>query len=367
MKSAISLAALLWVPACFGQAPAPPAVPAPSLTTQTTLVLVPALVRTRSGDPVFTLTAKDFTVTDDGVPQQAAVEPDTGAEPLALVIAIETGGAGARQLPKLRTLASLVEAVVGDVPHRVAVVAFDGESKTVQDFTFDFAQVSDAIRGLRPSTGGPATLDALAYSVDLLRSQPPEYRRAILLISEILDHASQTTLDQALHAVSDTNTAIYSLGFSSTKAALKGEAAKFDQRETPGPAGGCMAKDPNADPGVSRLAQTFECLNILLPPLRAAKMAAELGANSLRRNVPESVTQLTGGEYFTFTDAHSLERDLETIGHHLPNRYVLSFHPLAPHPGFHTIGLRLKDYPHLVVVARNGYWVDTETAAAGNP
>ena len=57
-------------------------------------------------------------------------------------------------------------------------------------------------------------LDGLAFSVDLLRHQPQTYRRAILLLSETIDHGSHTSLDQALRAVEDTNTIIYSVGFS---------------------------------------------------------------------------------------------------------------------------------------------------------
>src|ERR1700730_14377576 len=59
-----------------------------TLTARTTLVLVPALV-TKNGDPVFTLQAKDFVVTDDGVPQEVKLEEDTGGEPLALVVVVE--------------------------------------------------------------------------------------------------------------------------------------------------------------------------------------------------------------------------------------------------------------------------------------
>jgi hypothetical protein len=76
------------------------------------------------------------------------------------------------------------------------------------------------------------------------------------------------------------------------------------------------------------------------------------------------VAQLTGGEYFKFTDARSLKRGLLVISHHLPNRYVLSFQPPAPHPGFHSISLRLRDYPDLVVDARNGYWADQDAQPA---
>jgi hypothetical protein len=89
-------------------------------------------------------------------------------------------------------------------------------------------------------------------------------------------------------------------------------------------------------------------------------MAVLLTMNGLRRNVPESVAHLTGGEYFHFGNARSLESSLLTISNHVPNRYVLSFQPQSPHPGLHVIELRLKDHPSLVVTARRNYWADLE-------
>jgi hypothetical protein len=182
------------------------------------------------------------------------------------------------------------------------------------------------------------------------------------LLSETADHGSHVTLQEALHKISDTNTAIYSLGFSSSKSDVAREASKISSDE-PGPPGGCMGKDPNADPGASdnRLAQAWECLSILAPPLRAAKMAFLLGMDGLRRNVPESVARLTGGEYFHFGNVKSLESSLLTISNHVPNRYVLSFQPKSPHPGLHAIELRVKEHPNLVVTARRSYWAEDET------
>lgn len=327
------------------------------------MVLVPALVRTKAGAPVFTLEAADFILTDDGIEQKAAVEEDTGGEPLALVVAVETGGAGARQLDKLRNLGSSIETVIGSVPHRVAVVEFDSTPRLAQEFTSNLDEVSEALHSLEAGDGGAAILDGLRFSVDLLRQQSPAYRRVILLIGETVDHGSQSKLEVALHAISDTNTSIYSLAFPSAKTAIKNEASRMFQDSTPGPAGGCMAKNPNADPSQNRLKQGFGCLELLAPPLRLAKMAAILATDGLQRNVPESVAELTGGEYFKFSDARSLERDLLAISHHLPNRYVLSYYLPAPHPGFHTIGLRLKDHSDLVVQARNGYWADEDATA----
>jgi VWFA-related protein len=363
MKFAI-LVALLPLSSALAQSPKPAAPQRPTITMQTTLVLVPALVRTRAGAPVFMLTAKDFTLTDDGIEQPAAVEEDTGSEPLALVVVVETGGSGARHLDSVHNLGPAIEAVIGSVPHRVAVVEFDSTPRLAQGFTADLDAVAETLRGLEPGDRGAAILDGLVFSIDLLRRQPVAYRRAILLVSETVDHGSQAKLEDALRAVSDTNTAIYSLAFSSAKSAAGHEAALIMGDSTPGPPGGCMAKDPNAQPGANRWAQAFDCLGLLAPPLRLAKVAAVAAANRMQSNAAESVAQLTGGEYIQFSDARSLERGVLAISHHLPNRYVLSFRPPVPHPGFHVIGLRLKDYPDLVVQARRGYWADADANLA---
>ena len=360
--------ALAWVPLAMAQTAPPPPLPSPTFTAQSSLVLVPAMVRTKTGELVYTLTANDFTLADDGVEQKVTLEENTDSEPLALIIAIETGGAGVGQLDKYGALATALDAIVGGVPHRIAVVSFDSGPRLLRNFTPDLDVVGDSIHGLRPGNHGAAILDALVFSVDLLRNQPPKYRRAILLISETIDHGSRVKLDEALRAISDTNTAIYSLGFSSSKSEIKHETSQLNSN-VPGPPGGCMSKDPNADPDSSnsRLAQTWECLSLLAPPLRAAKIAALLGMNGVRRNVPESVAHLTGGEYFRFSNTRNLEKSLLTISNHIPNRYVLSFQPRSPHPGLHSIKLRLKEHPNLVVTARRSYWVDSETTGEPSP
>jgi VWFA-related protein len=354
------------LPTALAQTPVPSLQQAPVLSTRTTLVLVPALVRTKDGAPVFTLSAKDFVLTDDGIEQKITIDEETGSEPLALVVAVETGGSGSRQLGKYRNLGPSIEAVIGGVPHQVAVVEFDSEARLALAFTPDLNAVGEALRGLEPGDHGAAILDGLRFSVDLLRRQPPSYRRAILLISETVDHGSKANLEQALHDVSDTNTAIYSLYFSTGKSNIEHAAALIYADPNPGPPGGCMAKDPNA-PDQNRWVQAYDCLGLLAPPLRLAKAAAIAAADGLKHNAAESVAQLTGGESFSFKDARGLERDVQAISHHLPNRYLLSFYPTAPHAGFHAIGLRLTEYPNLVVTGRNGYWADEVTSAGNGP
>jgi VWFA-related protein len=355
-----------------------------SFTAQSSLVVVPGLVRTKSGEPVFTLTAEDFVLTDDGTRQKLTLERDTGGEPLALVVVIEVGGAGAREFDngRLGPLAPMLESVVGNVPHKIAVVAFDSEPRLIQGFTTRIDEAAEAIVELTPgcsrqhhaenceapgsfhdvsgADNGAAILDSLGFAVGLLRNQPVNYRRAIVLISETLDRGSHIKMEDAVRNLSDTNTTIFSFGFSTGKS----EAAHYGYRELPGshrypnPPHGCMGKDPVPDPAVTnnKAVQVYDCLTQLAPPLALAKMAAIVVLDGLRRNVPETVSHLTGGEYFRLTDAKSLERSLGTIGNHLPNRYVLTFHPQSPHPGFHEIGLRVPNHSNLNVTARDGYW-----------
>lgn len=371
-------ALLALLAASLGVAQTPTEPSAPSFRAQTNVVLVPALVRDSKGELIFTLNAADFRVTDDGIEQHLTLDEDTGSEPLALVLAVETGAGGRTRLDMVRNLDAVVEAVVGGVQHRIAVVAFDSTPRLVLDFTGDTDMAGTALHDLQPGDKGAAILDALKFSVDQLRKQPPEFRRAILLISETLDHGSQAQMDDALRAISDTNTAIYSLGFSSSKA----DAAHYADRELPfhsgpdgiqlanahpNPAHGCMGKDSDPDATENKAAQVFDCLGQLAPPLALAKMAAIATADSMQRNVPETVANLTGGEYFQFQNSRSLVSDMIAISNHVPNRYVLSFQPQSPHPGFHSVELRLSGHPGLHLIARSGYWIDSDPSIAPKP
>jgi VWFA-related protein len=350
------------------QPPVPPVQTGTVFRAGTTLVLVPALVRTKAGEPVFTLTADDFLLTDDDAPQKLSLEQDTDSEPLALVVAVEIGGAGARHLDDYRNLGSAIEALVGNVPHRVAIVGFDSEPRLLEDFTSDLNSTAAGLHDLDSGNSGAAILDGLKFSVEQLQKQPPEYRRAILLLSETIDHGSHIPLEDAVRAVSDTNTVIYSFAFSSTKSAAGHEASQFSSAE-PGPAGGCFANDPNADPSQKKgkAEKTYDCLSLLAPPLRVAKIAALVAMNSMRRNASETVAHLTGGEYYSFKDRRTLQKGMLTVSNHVPNRYVLSFRPEAPHPGMHTLKLQLKNYSNLEITARRNYWAQDATAGGPQP
>jgi hypothetical protein len=122
------------------------------------------------------------------------------------------------------------------------------------------------------------------------------------------------------------------------------------------------ANDPQVDLNKSAAKQAYDCLSLLAPPLRLAKIATVAVSEGLQKNVPETVSLVTGGEYFKLTDEASLEHSLQTIANHLPNRYILSFQPEAPQPGFHALLLQVRGYDGLKVLTRDGYWAEPENS-----
>lgn len=310
-----------------------------TLSTNSTLVLVPALVHDKSGQLIYALKASDFVLTDDGVPQKLYLDENSGSQPLALVVDIEGGKSAVRNLKKFEAIGPMLDALVGNVPHRIAVVGFDSAPALVTDFTTDTAAAARGVEALIDDDNGDdraAILDSLGFSIDLLRKQPPQYRRAILLISETNGDSSKMKLEDAVRAISDTNTTIYSVGFSTGKS---GAGAIWSGPVTHAPM-------PGPDDSFS-----------LMPEVGMIALGLTVAVDGLRRNVPETVAHLTGGEYFQFISEKGLAHDLGTVANHIPNRYVFSFQPQSPHPGFHTIRLSAPGYA-VEVSARNGYWAE---------
>jgi VWFA-related protein len=329
---------------------------------RSTLVEVPALVKAKGGQVIFKLAADDFLLTDDGVPQHLTLDRDTDSQPLALAIVVETGGAGARHLIDYRQLDAILDALAGAVEHRIAVISFDSTPHLLTAFTPDMAHASRQLASLCEGDPGGAVLDGVAFAVAELRAQPAGYRRAILLLGETIDQGSKTTLSEALRLISDTNTTMYSFGFSSTRSAVSHEASKFNSGEQ-GPARGCFSREgADAEYEGHYGKQVLDCISQLAPPLRLATMTFLAARNALRTNTAESIAQLTGGEFFHFHDANDLKAGLIAASNDVPNYYVLSFRPTSLSPGLHALRLEIKDRPQLVIKSRREYWIDSDAA-----
>jgi hypothetical protein len=228
------------------------------------------------------------------------------------------------------------------------------------------------LASLREGDPGGAILDGVVFAVEQLRAEPSRYRRAILLLSETIDRSSKATLGDALRLISDTNTTMYSFGFSSTTAAVSHEASKFGQVSVggwsgksaePGPAHGCFSREgADAEYQGHYSKQVLDCISQLAPPLRLATMAFLTGRNALRNNTAEAVAQLTGGEYFHFHNAKDLKPGLIAVSNDVPNYYVLSFRPTSLTPGMHALHVDIRNRPRVILKSRAEYWMENDTA-----
>lgn len=335
----------------------------PTITVHSNIVEVPALVTTKKGDIVFALKPSDFRLTDDGIPQRIRLVSDTDSQPLAMAIVVETGGDGAAHLGDYQDLGVLLDSIIGGVDHRVSLITFDSAPHLVVPFTPVTDEVEAALYHLQPGNSGASILDAVAFALRLLRQQPPQYRRALLLISETVDQGSFTSRTQALRLISDTNTTMYTFAFSSTRSAVAHEASKFDDG-APGPAHGCFSRNYQGDTADADEykghypRQILDCISQLAPPLRLATMMFLTAHDALRTNTAETIAQLAGGEAFRFHNAKTLQKDLLRVSNDVPNFYIFSFQPTDPTPGLHALRLTLPDRPQLRLQARKEYWID---------
>jgi VWFA-related protein len=310
------------------QQPVPEAVPATTLRSQSNLVLMPALVKDSQGEIVYGLQAKDFLVEDDGVEQTVRIDEAPEGQPISLVVAIQRGRRANYEFPRMQGLKSMLDPVFALGTARVAVVEFDSQVNLTRNFTRDETLVRGDLTNLQPGDDGAAILDAVAYSVSLLKQEPEERLRMLLLISETRDHGSVAKIYDTVAAIGQCNAVMYALAFS---------------------------------PALSNILDTERGNNI--SEMHNGVNFLDLGyrlAQAMRKNVPSTVASMTGGEYELFATRKKFEVRMNDFTNHLHSRYLLSFTPKDPHPGLHQIRVRLRpsvnDSGNETVLARTSYW-----------
>jgi VWFA-related protein len=295
-----------------------------TLRSQSNVVLIPALVKDREGGIVYGLQAKDFLVEDDGVEQGAPLDEPPEGQPISLVVAIQRGGRAAYEFPRMQGLKSMLDPLFALGTARVAVVEFDSQVEITRNFTRDATLVEDDLRNLQPGGGGAAILDAIDSSINLLKQEPEERLRILLLISETRDHGSHVKIEDAVAAIGQSNAVMYALAFSPALSNIL---------------------DTGRGTNKNEMHQGIDFLDLMY-----------MTAQAMRKNVPSTIAAMTGGEYELFATRKKFEVRMNDFTNHLHSRYLLSFAPKNPHPGLHQIRVRLRDSGDATVLARSSYW-----------
>ena len=300
----------------------------PNLRVTTTEVLVPTLVEKKGGGILYGLKPADFVLEDNGVPQKIRVQPELDTAPVALVVAVEEGGASVLEFDKLARMGPLLDLFLSDPRSEAALVGFDSVPHLIQDYTHSSDAINADLKQLQPGDGGAAILDTINYAVMLMETQPKEYRRVLLLISEERDHGSKHTKPvDLIKKIGESDVLVLSVSYSRAAAQFANDMNRTNYEET-------------------------SAADLLAPLIMALK--------SIRKNVAKEIAEESGGEYATFFTDKRFEARVMTAARDARNRYLITFSPSNPTPGLHTIRVRTKEDYGAKIVARANYWLEAQ-------
>jgi Ca-activated chloride channel family protein len=248
----------------------------------------------------------DFTVFENDKPQKITHFHQEDF-PVAIGIVIDNSGSMREKRDAVNKAAlNLVRASNPD--DQVFVVNFNDEYYLDQEFTGDIKKLQAALEHVE-ARGGTALYDAIVASADYLTHSRLQ-RKAIFVVTDGEDDASQETLEQAVHKLQQENgPVVYAIG-------LLGEEKS-----------------------------------------RHAKRALEL------------VAERTGGISFFPPTLDQVDEISREVAHDIRNQYTITYAPSTPKTvaGYRTIHVeaRAKPYKKLTVRTRTGYYPGQEQQGNG--
>ena len=194
------------------QAPPKPEAPPPqtSISVESNLVNVDAVVTNQDGDVLSGLTKDNFRITDSGQVQQITNFSPSEA-PLTMVILMEYSGRfGGYFAFKTRQYSfNILNALTPK--DWVALKTFSMRTRVEVDFTQNKQEVAQAINALFfPDFSEANLFDAVLETLDQLRDV--KGKKSILVLATGYDTFSKHTLDQALNRVRETDIPIFCVG-----------------------------------------------------------------------------------------------------------------------------------------------------------
>lgn len=330
----------------------------PKIAVEVKTVSVLATVRDKHGKIVPDLTKDDFVLDEDGRPQVInyfALEKDV---PLRLGLLVDTSLSQRRVLEQERGASySFLDNLLRADKDVAAVINFDFDVTLLQDFTSSRPKLQAALqqletpqkdtrggRGSQPGSGGGGggrggghhgggTLlyDAIWLASDELMSKQ-QGRKALIILSDGVDHGSKETLAQAIETAQRADTVVYSILFSDE------EAYSHYGGHGMGPYGGHGGRYP--------------------PPQRQERPDG--------KKILEQISKRTGGRLFEVSKKETVDKIYAEIEEELRNQYSLGYTPERNlEAGYHEIHLSTHN-KDLKVQARDGYYSGPATPSSSD-
>lgn len=209
----VSLGAQTAAPPAPPQKSEPASNPAPSIKVQVNEVIVPVTVTDDKGRFVSDLEQKDFVVLDEGRPQQLQFFTREHSQPVVVGFLVDLSNSSRLYWKSYQEAASelVLNLLPGDKRYSGYLIGYSNEAELLVNTTTDSDPIVQKLAKLKPS-GGAALYDAIymaCTSRKLVKGEPVEPRRVLVVIGDGHDSASKKTLAQAIEIAQRNLVTIY--------------------------------------------------------------------------------------------------------------------------------------------------------------
>ncbi|MBM3738250.1 MAG: VWA domain-containing protein [Acidobacteria bacterium] len=312
----------------------------------TEIVLPVTVVDKRSDRYVNGLEAKDFSLLDNGKPQDIKVE--VTYVPISLVIAVQANNTVEPFLPKIKKIGNMLEALVIGQQGEARVLKFDHRMIWMNEgFTNDGKVLNAALDRINAGSSTSAMVDAIFEATRELRRRPTSQRRVLMLIAETRDKGSEGRIREALLSAQINNIIVYSVNINRlvTSLAKKMDAPRPDH--IPATARAPVPGGAPQTPGTIAAMQGYGYEAGDVTPL-----IKELFIQVKSVFVPNPVevfTRHTGGREFSFLSQRDLDEVVTKLGEELHSQYLINYKPNnLDQAGWHdvkvSVGANPKQY-----------------------
>jgi VWFA-related protein len=332
------------------------------IAVEVKVVNVLATVRDKHGKTISSLTKDDFALSEDGKPQTITYFTRETDLPLRLGLLVDTSLSQRRVLEEERTASySFLDHLLRVDKDLAFVIHFDREVELLQEFTPSRPKLQAALqllqtpqsdrgyggggggsgggsggggnggygggggggRGQRQRGAGTLLYDAVYLASNELMSKQ-QGRKALIILSDGVDHGSKETLATAIEVAQRADTVVYSILFKDDE----GYGNRGGWTGGGGPMGGGRRGG------------------------RGPQQERPDG-----KKILEQISKETGGRLFEVSKKETVEKIYAEIEEELRNQYSLGY-PLdkAAGAGYHRILVTTKQ-KDLIVQARDGYYL----------
>src|ERR1051325_1264506 len=225
-----------------------------TLKIDTDLVTVPVIATNINGLYITDLRREEFTITEDGVPQEIAFFGKVAA-PFHVVLMLDTSSSTQDKLKQIQQAAyTFVQQL--QPADRVKVISFDDSVRDLNEFTNDREVLRTAINGTR-SGQGTKVYDAMDLAMNTLRNI--RGRKAIVIFTDGMDwHSDSATFEGNVRYLDEEGVVVYPIRYdtrATTERLARGQASGISPQlptigviRQPPPAGTTAPTFPSDDP-----------------------------------------------------------------------------------------------------------------------